>query len=379
MLLGDGLHNQADRGWRGHDGSARPLNQPAVSRRLRHDVLEEEIVDLGARGHEILPLHRRSQVLGNGQGRLFSKDLLDPPLRVFVAGIDERQVIAYPEPRARLGGADVFRHFDYMSDRAAVGAARQKDHVRPKRANPLDLLMRQPPVIRRQHIHNDRPGAERASLGAFAGHALHHTCDHHLKASTRAARGNINVHTSLGIAIDPGGCQDLFILQNPAPREFLDLADGIQDAAGHVLKRRFDGGRRFAAIGLAVFVPDFLDQDGFGGRTAAIGRDNRAQRPVSHVRGGFLARAPAHGACPHTGSRRRCQRAGDPRIHGRAAGARLAQTVSTQRGHRGRTGSRGRAAAIPDDRVDVSRSRLRVRPGRAARRARSDTAARSEN
>ena len=62
--------------------------------------------------------------------------------------------------------------------------------------------------------------------------------------------------------------------------------DGIQHAAGDVFKRRLDGGRRLAPPRLAVLAPrsgnravDQLDQDRLGRRAAAVGGEDRADRP----------------------------------------------------------------------------------------------------
>ena len=76
------------------------------------------------------------------------------------------------------------------------------------------------------------------------------------------------------------GRDDAVAIQDRAPRQFFDFSDGVQHTPGDVFKRRFDGGRRFATIGLAILVPDLFDQDGLCRGAAAVGGDDDVQWTV---------------------------------------------------------------------------------------------------
>ena len=280
LLLRDGLHDEAHRGRRRHDRRAGPRNQLLVARRLGHDVLEEQIVDLVAGGREVLLFQRRPQVLRDGQGRLLRKNLRDALARLLVAGVDQRQVIAHAQARAGLGGGNVFRHLHHVHDRAAVRAARQQNHVRPQGADALDLLVRQAAVVRGQHVHDDRPRPEGAPLRALGRHALHHAGDHHLEAAAGAARGDVDVHPGFRVSTHAARRHDLFPVENLPAGQLLDLRNRVEHPARDVLEGGFDGGRRLPAIGLPVLPADFLDQDRLRRRAAAVRGDDRLERPA---------------------------------------------------------------------------------------------------
>src|SRR5207237_6917739 len=61
--------------------------------------------------------------------------------------------------------------------------------------------------------------------------------------------------------------------------------DRVEHAAGHVLKGGLDRGRRFATVGLAILVPQLLNEDRLGGGAATIGSENDAEILGIHAEG----------------------------------------------------------------------------------------------
>ena len=80
-----------------------------------------------------------------------------------------------------------------------------KNHVGPHRPDPLDLFVREPPVVGGQDIDDDRAGAQRGPLRAFPRHILHYSGHHHLQPAAGAAGGNVDVHADVRLApVAPG-------------------------------------------------------------------------------------------------------------------------------------------------------------------------------
>src|SRR5712691_9828636 len=131
-------------------------------------------------------------------------------------------------------------------------------------ADPFNFLVARPTVIRRQHIHDNRTGTERAALRAFRSHGFHHTGNHHLQTTASATGRNVDVYASGTLSWR----NDVFAIENFTAGEFLDLLNGIQHTTGDVLERSLDRGRRFAAVSLAVLVPELLNENRFGRSTA---------------------------------------------------------------------------------------------------------------
>src|SRR6185437_6026206 len=133
----------------------------------------------------------------------------------------------------------------------------------------------------RQHVDDDGARAERRPLCALTRHILYDARHHHLQTTTGAAGGDVNVHTCLLI---PAGRDDLVTGQNLTTRQLLDFDDSIQYTACHIFKRSFNRCRRFTSVGLPVLITDLLDKNGFGGRAAAISRDNDVERTIDFRR-----------------------------------------------------------------------------------------------
>ena len=307
LPLGDRFHDHADRRRRRHDRGTGHLDQLLVARRLLHDMFEKQIVNLVPGRREILPFEHRTDVVGQHQRSLLAKNLLHLRLRVFIARVDQRELVGGSEPRARLRGCNVLGHLDHVGDRAAVRPAGHQNHVGPHRANTLDLFMRQPAVVRREHVDDDRARPERGPLRAFAGHVLHHPGHHHLQPAARAAGGDVDIHARLRIALrGTVGRNDLVAVENLAAGEFFDFRNRVQHAAGDIFERRFDRRRCFATIRLPIFVADLLDQNGFGRGAATVGGDDDVERMAEHRLGEVLdsAHSSSRGSLRSLGSLR---------------------------------------------------------------------------
>ena len=79
-----------------------------------HDVFEEQIMDDVARRCEVFALENGANVFRLVQRRPVTENALDLRPCILVAGEDDGQLEAGAEPRARVGGGDVFRQFDDM-------------------------------------------------------------------------------------------------------------------------------------------------------------------------------------------------------------------------------------------------------------------------
>ena len=271
LPLGDRFHDHADRRRRRHDRRTGHLDQFLVARRLLHDMFEKQVVNLVPRRREILPLQHRTNVIGQHQRGFLAQDLLHLRLRVFVSRVNQRELVGRPEPGTWLRRRNVLRHLDHMGDRATVRPAGHQDHVRPHRPNALDLFMRQPAVVRRQHIDDNGARPKRGPLRAFPRHILHHPGHHHLQPAARAAGGDVDVDTGLRVAT---GRDDPVAVQNFPAGEFFNFRNRVQHPARHIFERCFHRRRCFTAIGLPVFVADLLDQNGFGRGAATVGGDD---------------------------------------------------------------------------------------------------------
>ncbi len=172
-----------------------------------------------------------------------------------------------------------------MGDSAAVRPSGHQDHVRPHRPDTLDLLMWQTAIVRREHIDDDCAGSERGPLRTFPRHVLHHPGHHHLQPATRTAGRDVNIDTGLRIA---AGRDDGIAVQNFSAGEFFNFCNRVEHSAGHIFERRFHRGRGFPAIGLPVFVADFLDQNGFGRGAATVGGDDDVERLGDHRLGRWV-------------------------------------------------------------------------------------------
>ena len=105
LPLGDRLEDVADRAGRRHDRRVGPLHQLVVARRVRHHVLEEQVVDRVAGRAEVLALQHRPQVVDDREVERLVERRCDERRRVLVAGVDDRQLVRAAEPRLRLAPA----------------------------------------------------------------------------------------------------------------------------------------------------------------------------------------------------------------------------------------------------------------------------------
>jgi hypothetical protein len=286
VALGQRRDDEAHRARGRHDRRVGPAHQLAVARRLGHHVLHEHVVDGVAGRRQVLGLERRPQVVDELQRDPALEDGPHVAAHRAVAGVDHRQIEAGAQPRPGLGRAQELGDRDDVLAGAAVGAAGQEDHVGPQLADALDLLVRQPAVVDRDRVHDDRAGTERGAGGALGGHVLDDAGHHHLQAAAGRAGRDVQIGADavlLGAddarAVGAVRVRGRAVGQELPAAQLLDLAHGVEHAAGDVLDRRLDGGRRLAARGQAVLaggVP--LDQDRLGRGRPAVGRDHRADR-----------------------------------------------------------------------------------------------------
>jgi len=238
-------------------------------------------VNFVSRRRQIFALQHRTDVVGDDQCHLLTKHLGDLRTGVFVARVDQWELVGGAKARARLGRRDILRHFDHVRDGAPIGSPRHQNHVRPHGANTLDLFVREPSVVGGQHVDDDGPGAQRGPLRALPGHALHYAGHHHLQTAASTAGRDVNVDAGLGVPLRRAIRDDEPVPVEHLPAgEFFDFGDRVQHAAGHVLKRRFHRRRGFAATGLAILVADLLDENGFGRRAAAVGGNDDVERMI---------------------------------------------------------------------------------------------------
>ncbi len=62
-FIGDALDDEADRAGSRHDGGIGPFHQLAISGRLRHDMLHEQVVDLLAGRKQVFAFENRTEII----------------------------------------------------------------------------------------------------------------------------------------------------------------------------------------------------------------------------------------------------------------------------------------------------------------------------
>ncbi len=158
-----------------------------------------------------------------------------------------------------------------MGGGTTVDTARKQDHVRAKVPDALDLLMGEALVVRCDHIHNDRAGAESGPFGRLSGHRSHHTGHHHLQ--TAAGRRGRDVNIGSDLVFCRRDKPVVFVEQFPSGQLF-DFGDRIQHTHGDVLERRFHRGGGFASGDQSVLAVYIFNKNRLGGSGAAVGGDN---------------------------------------------------------------------------------------------------------
>ena len=270
-FIGHPLEDGAHRCRRGQDIGVDPFHQPGVAGRLLHDVLQKQVMDPFTGGQEDFFLQRGAQVVDDAEIGLSTQHPGDLIASGPVAGIDDRQAITGPQSRLGIGGRNGFGDLDHLVGAGAVNLAGDQNHVRTELPDAFDALVGQPAVVEGDDVHHDRAGAQGGPFGAFGRHRPDHSGHHHLQSSPGAGGGNIEIAPLLatGGAYDPAlGVQQL------AARELTQLGHRVEHAQSHVLEGGFHGGGSFASMGLAVLLPNLLDEDGLGGGAAAVGGEN---------------------------------------------------------------------------------------------------------
>ena len=111
-------------------------------------MFEKEVVDLVAGRSEVLAFQHRANVIGDHERRFLTQNLLDSIPSVFVAGVDQRELITHSQPGTGISRRDVFGHLHYVGHGPAIRPAGEQDHVGTERADTLNLLVRQAAVVR---------------------------------------------------------------------------------------------------------------------------------------------------------------------------------------------------------------------------------------
>ena len=89
LLFGYGLHHEANRAGRGHDGCPCPGDEFSIARCLRHDVFEKEVVDYVAGGTEVFCLERGADVFRDGEGCFVAQGAFNFRRGIFVSGVND--------------------------------------------------------------------------------------------------------------------------------------------------------------------------------------------------------------------------------------------------------------------------------------------------
>ena len=280
VARGDALQDVADGARRRHDRRVAPRDQLVVAGRVRHHMLEEDIVDLVARGPEVLPLERRTQVVDDGEVEAavlrVAEDRAHLRRCVLVSRVDHGKLVFAAEARPRLRGRDLLCDLHDLLHVAAVGAARDQHHVGPQLADPLDALVRLALVVRGDRVHHDRARAERRALGARGRHLRDHARDDHLQPAARARGRDVEI-AAVGVVLILAADDRAVVGDEAAARELADLGQRVRDADRHIREGFLDRRRRLRAARLTPAVADALDEDRLRRRRAAVGGEDVAE------------------------------------------------------------------------------------------------------
>ncbi|OPZ80742.1 MAG: hypothetical protein BWY76_03263 [bacterium ADurb.Bin429] len=225
-----------------------------------------------AGGAEVFALQHRAQVIHEFQLHQFTENSGNAVASGHVPGIDHRQAVAFPQPRARVGRAQRLRQIQQVLGSAAVSAAGHENHVRTNAADALYALVLSPAVIYRQHVNDDGARAQRRPLRALRRHVLHHPGHQHLQAAASAAGGQVDIHPVL---VRRAGQRRLPPSREGAAGQIFQFVQRVQHAYGHVVEGRFHGGGRLAARDQPIRFPIAFNEDRLRRRAAAIGGNNR--------------------------------------------------------------------------------------------------------
>ena len=133
---------------------------------------------------EVLTLEHGPKVFDDLQVETaLAEDMRDRVPRLDVARVDDRHRISAAKARLRLGRRNQFGDLNHLVGRPTVGTAGDENHVGSEVADTLDLVVRTPPVIGRDDVHDDGTGPECSPLGAGRGHLGDHAGNHHLQST----------------------------------------------------------------------------------------------------------------------------------------------------------------------------------------------------
>ena len=271
LSLGDGLKDIADRAGCGHDRRIGPTHEFVVARRVGHDVFEEHVVNGVAGRPKVLSFERGTKILNDGQINTLIECLGHQRRSILVAGEDQRERKLASKPRLRLGRGDQLGDLHNLHRVAAIGSAREENHVRAQLTDALNLFVRPTFVIGGDDIHHNRPSAECCTLGAGRGHLRHNARHHHLQTTASRRRRDIQIAT---LRLRRGLNDSPLIIDEPSIRQLRHFGDGVDHAHRDVGERFLDGRGRFAAVRLAILTVNTLDQNRFGGGAPTVGGED---------------------------------------------------------------------------------------------------------
>ena len=146
-----------------------------------------------AGGLQVFRFQSRAEVVDYLQRGLLAKRLLDGGPGGRVAGVNDGQFVAGAEAGTGVGRGDRLGLGHHVADGAAIGAAGEKYHVRPKVSDPFDALVGASAVVGRQRVDDDGAGAERGARCRFGRHLTDHAGHHHLEAAAGRGGGDVGV------------------------------------------------------------------------------------------------------------------------------------------------------------------------------------------
>ncbi len=108
--------------------------------------------------------------------------------RLLVPREDYRQAHIAAKAWLRIRGHDHLSDVHKVGNGPPVCAAGDEHHVGTQAADAFDLLPVLPPVVHRDNVHDDGPGAKSGTLRALRAHRLHDPGHRHLQSAAGTGR-----------------------------------------------------------------------------------------------------------------------------------------------------------------------------------------------
>ncbi len=230
-------------------------------------MFHKKVLDFQPRREEVFAFEGGADVICDIKGCLFFEDVFYIFAGCDIARINNREGVCLTKTGTGIGGGDEFCHFNNMCHGSAIGSAGQENHIGTEASDAGYFLVRQASIIGCKDVHDNGSCAKGGALGAFRRHGFHRARHKHLKSASRAGCRDIDINAFFPVS----RMNDFFAIKDFASGEFLNFLKCIEDTAGDVIVRFFNGCGRFASEGLAVFTLFvFFDKDGFGCCASAI-------------------------------------------------------------------------------------------------------------